>query len=138
MRGPCSTPITPLTGSFFHADPHAIDDAGTGHSGLSTVKSLGAQILKIDKFFVDSILIDHSARVIVEMLVKVAHELQMTLVAEGIEKPEQMAWLKAAGVDDGRGYLVSPAVPIDKFLTLVDAQLPAMGSSAALVVAQPT
>jgi sensor c-di-GMP phosphodiesterase-like protein len=116
----------------------AIDDAGTGHSGLSTVKSLGAQILKIDKFFVDSILIDHSARVIVEMLVKVAHELQMTLVAEGIEKPEQLAWLKSAGVDDGQGYLVSPAVPIDKFLTLVDAQLPATGSSAALIVPQPT
>lgn len=107
----------------------AIDDAGTGHSGLSTVKSLGAQILKIDKFFVDSILTDHSARVIVEMLVKVAHELQMTLIAEGIERPEQMAWLKQAGVDEGQGYLVSPAVPIERFFGLVEAQRPAEGAA---------
>ena len=107
----------------------AIDDAGTGHSGLSTVKTLGAQILKIDKFFVDSILTDHSAQVIVEMLVKVARELKMTLIAEGIERQEQMAWLKAAGVDEGQGYLVSPALPIDQLLALIDGHIPESGLS---------
>ena len=120
--------VTALHATGFHI---AIDDAGTGHSGLSPVKTLGAQILKIDKFFVDSILTDHSAQVIVEMLVKVAHELKMTLIAEGIEHQEQMAWLRAAGVDEGQGYLVSPALPIDKLLGLIDGHIEGSGSPTA-------
>lgn len=127
--------VVALRATGFHI---AIDDAGTGHSGLSTVKSLGAQILKIDKFFVDSILTDRSAQVIVEMLVKVARELKMTLIAEGIERQEQMAWLRAAGVDEGQGYLVSPALPIDKLLGLVDGHIPYSAASSAQAGPRPT
>ena len=92
----------------------AIDDAGTGHSGLTYVQTLGAQILKVDKFFVDAVETEHSARVIVEMLVGAAHELGMSVVAEGIEQEGQLAWLRTIGVEHGQGYLVSRPLPISE------------------------
>jgi EAL domain-containing protein (putative c-di-GMP-specific phosphodiesterase class I) len=97
----------------------AIDDAGTGHSGLSYLQRLGVNIVKIDKLFVDSIELDYSARVIVGMLVKVAGELGMTTVAEGVERAEQVAALKACGVDEIQGFYVSPAVPSFDFLRML-------------------
>jgi sensor c-di-GMP phosphodiesterase-like protein len=113
----------------------AIDDAGTGHSGLSYLQRLGVNIVKIDKLFVDSIELDYSARVIVEMLVKVADELGMTTVAEGVERAEQVAALKACGVDEIQGFYVSPAIPTFDFLRLLYAtgRPQAMGDGLAAV-----
>jgi c-di-GMP phosphodiesterase len=98
----------------------AIDDVGVGHSGLSLIKGLGADTIKIDKIFVDTITRDNSAVMIVEMLVRLARELKMTVVAEGIETPEQMAALLACGVEEGQGYIVSPPLPFAKFDQLVE------------------
>ncbi len=98
----------------------AIDDVGVGHSGLSLIKGLGADTIKIDKIFVDTITRDSSAVMIVEMLVRLARELKMTVVAEGIETPEQLAALLACGVEEGQGYIVSPPLPFDKFDQLVE------------------
>lgn len=97
----------------------ALDDAGTGHSGLTYVQALGAQILKIDKFFVDAIETSQTAKVIVQMLVGVAHELKMVVVAEGIETAEQMEWLRGIGVEHGQGYHVSRPIPTDAFSRLL-------------------
>ena len=98
----------------------ALDDAGTGHSGLSYVQKLGADVIKIDKLFVDAVVSEHSARVLVGLLVDLARELGMTTVAEGIERQEQADALAALGVDKGQGYLVSPPVPIDVFLPMLE------------------
>jgi sensor c-di-GMP phosphodiesterase-like protein len=98
----------------------AIDDVGVGHSGLSLIKGLGADTIKIDKIFVDTITRDNSAVMIVEMLVRLARELKMTVVAEGIETPEQIAALLACGVEEGQGYIVSPPLPFAKFDQLVE------------------
>jgi len=105
----------------------AIDDAGTGHNGLSHIQKLGAQILKIDKFFVDAVEIDFSARVIVEMLVKAARELKMTTVAEGVERSQQLAWLRDIGVDYLQGYHIHrpEALPHWQAVTLSQAAAPA-------------
>jgi EAL domain-containing protein (putative c-di-GMP-specific phosphodiesterase class I) len=99
----------------------AIDDAGSGHSGLSYLQTLGVQIIKIDKLFVDAVESAYSARVIVEMLVRVAHELGMAVIAEGIERPEQLSWLREIGVDQGQGFLVSAPIPIHEFRSLTEA-----------------
>jgi sensor c-di-GMP phosphodiesterase-like protein len=104
----------------------AFDDVGTGHNGLSYLQKLGADIVKIDKFFVDSIAISRAARVLVEMLVNVSRELNMTTVAEGIETAEQAALLKGCGVDQGQGYLMSRPLPVRAFLDLIE--LPAVGA----------
>jgi len=94
----------------------AIDDAGTGHSGLTYVQSLGAKILKLDKFFIDAIETSHSARVLVEMLVGAAHRLGMSVVAEGIERQSQLAWLQQLGIEHGQGYLFGRPGPISELL----------------------
>jgi sensor c-di-GMP phosphodiesterase-like protein len=99
----------------------AFDDVGTGHNGLSYIQKLGADIIKIDKFFVDSIAISRAAKVLVEMLVNVGRELNMTTVAEGIETEEQAAVLKVCGVDQGQGYLMWRPMPIRAFVELLEA-----------------
>jgi c-di-GMP phosphodiesterase len=93
----------------------AMDDVGVGHSGLSQIKALGANTIKIDKFFVDTITQDEAAATIIGMLVRLARELHMSVIAEGIETPEQMQALLACGVEEGQGYLVSPPLPFAKF-----------------------
>lgn len=100
----------------------AIDDVGVGHSGLSRLKGLGANTIKIDKFFVDTITLDASTTTIVEMLVALAKDFRMTVVAEGIETEEQRRALIASGVEEGQGYLVAAPLPFAKFNELVDAR----------------
>jgi sensor c-di-GMP phosphodiesterase-like protein len=97
----------------------ALDDVGIGHNGLSQIQALGANVLKIDKFFVDSISRSSTGQATVEMLVRLASELKMTVVAEGIETEEQRNKLIECGVGEGQGYLVSPPLPAAKFLALL-------------------
>jgi len=101
----------------------AIDDAGTGHNGLAYLQALGAHILKIDKFFVEAIDSEGPAWIIVEMLANAALRLGMTTIPEGIERPEQLSWLRQLGVDEGQGFIVSPALPLGDFAELVEALL---------------
>jgi len=98
----------------------AMDDVGVGHSGLSQMKGLGANTIKIDKFFVDTITQDGSAATIIETLTRLARDLQMTVIAEGIETDEQLQALRKCGVEEGQGYLVSPPLPFAKFDDLVN------------------
>jgi EAL domain-containing protein (putative c-di-GMP-specific phosphodiesterase class I) len=97
----------------------AIDDVGVGHSGLSRLKGLGANAIKIDKFFVDTITVDASTTTIVEMLVALARDFHMTVVAEGVETEEQVRALISCGVEEGQGYLVAAPLPFAKFSELL-------------------
>jgi sensor c-di-GMP phosphodiesterase-like protein len=98
----------------------AMDDVGVGHSGLSQMKGLGANTIKIDKFFVDTIVEDGSTATIVETLARLARDLHMTVVAEGIETVEQVQALMGCGVEEGQGYFVSPPLPFAKFDELIE------------------
>jgi c-di-GMP phosphodiesterase len=98
----------------------AMDDVGVGHSGLSQMKGLGANTIKIDKFFVDTITEDGSAVTIVQTLVRLARDLGMAVIAEGIETSEQVQALIACGVEEGQGYIVSPPLPLAKFDELLE------------------
>lgn len=97
----------------------ALDDTGTGHNGLANVHDLGVDIIKIDKHFTDLIDVDRAATTITQMLVRLAKDLGMTTVAEGVETEQQLDALRDCGVDEGQGFLVSPAVPVDAFLKMV-------------------
>jgi sensor c-di-GMP phosphodiesterase-like protein len=101
----------------------AIDDVGVGHSGLSHLKALGANTMKIDKFFVDTIEDDSTSR-IVKTLVHLAEGLRMNVVAEGIETEPQIRSLLACGVQQGQGYIVSPPVPSARLLELIEMRQP--------------
>jgi|GEM_PF-896491 len=91
----------------------AIDDAGTGHNGLVAIQGLGAAILKIDKFFVDGIELDPRAGTMVRMLVSMAREYGMKVVAEGVETGEQLSALSKIGVDAVQGYFLSRPLDAD-------------------------
>jgi EAL domain-containing protein (putative c-di-GMP-specific phosphodiesterase class I) len=98
----------------------AIDDVGVGHSGLSRLKALGANTIKIDKFFVDTIAVDASTTTIVEMLVALARDLNMSVIAEGVETEEQVRALISCGVEEGQGYLVAAPLPVKEFVELLE------------------
>jgi sensor c-di-GMP phosphodiesterase-like protein len=109
----------------------AIDDVGTGHSGLSYMLKLGVDILKIDKMFVDAIGTDRNSTTIVETLVDLAHNMRMDVVAEGVENFEQVMHLREVGIRSAQGYVFAPPLPGSAFLQLVQAIDPAQASEAA-------
>lgn len=99
----------------------AIDDVGTGHSGLSYMLKLGVDIIKIDKMFVDAIGTDRNSTTIVETLVDLARNMRMDVVAEGVENFEQVMHLRTLGVRAAQGYVFAPPLPVSSFLQLVEA-----------------
>jgi sensor c-di-GMP phosphodiesterase-like protein len=99
----------------------AIDDVGTGHSGLSYMLKLGVDIIKIDKMFVDAIGTDRNSTTIVETLVDLAHNMRMDVVAEGVENFEQVVHLRELGIRSAQGYVFAPPLPGSAFLQLVEA-----------------
>jgi sensor c-di-GMP phosphodiesterase-like protein len=108
----------------------ALDDAGTGHSGLAHLQQLGVDIVKIDKFFVDTIGAGETAAPIVDSLIRLGHDLGLEVVAEGVETFEQLDYLRRHGADHAQGYLFSPPMPARAFLDLVEAMEP-LGDEAA-------
>jgi|GEM_PF-1346758 len=104
----------------------AIDDFGTGYSSLSYLKRLPFSIVKIDRSFVGDIPMDTNDMAIAHAIVLLAHRLQMTVVAEGVETPEQLEFLRGVECETIQGYLFSPAVPSSAVLPL----LQSMGTKA--------
>ncbi len=90
----------------------ALDDFGTGYSSLSYLRRFPIDILKIDKAFVDGIATDAEDRAVVGAIVTLGQVLDLDLVAEGIETEDELAALRALGVQYGQGYhLGRPAAP---------------------------
>lgn len=105
----------------------AIDDVGTGHSGLSYILKLGVDIIKIDKMFVDAIGIDRSSTTIIETLIDLADNMRMEVVAEGVETFEQVICLRERGIRAAQGFIFAPALPASSFLQLIEAIDPLAG-----------
>jgi sensor c-di-GMP phosphodiesterase-like protein len=99
----------------------AIDDVGSGHSGLSYMLKLGVDIIKIDKMFIDAIGTDRNSATIIETLIELARNLRMDIVAEGVESFEQVVFLRDLGVRAAQGYVFAPALPASSYLQLVEA-----------------
>lgn len=95
-----------------------LDDVGVGHSGLSQIQSLHVDGIKVDKFFVDALHEDNSTSLVIEMLVRLAREKSMGIIAEGIESNTQVTELLACGIRHGQGYVKSRPVPCVSFLEL--------------------
>jgi sensor c-di-GMP phosphodiesterase-like protein len=100
----------------------ALDDVGTGHSGLSSILRLGVDVIKIDKMFIDSLGSEQrNSATIVTTLVELARNMRMEVVAEGVESFEQVMDLRARGIRAAQGYVFAPPLPEKSFLTLLDA-----------------
>ncbi len=92
----------------------AIDDFGTGYSSLAQLKNFPVNKLKIDRSFIANIESDTSDHKIVRAIIAMAHTLQLTVVAEGIENKHQLLLLKNSKCDIGQGYLFSRPVEIEQ------------------------
>lgn len=90
----------------------ALDDFGTGYSSLTYLRRFPIDTLKIDQSFVRS-LGDHGDSTIVRAIVDLAHALELTVVAEGIDSELKLATLRAMGCEIGQGYLFARPEPIE-------------------------
>jgi diguanylate cyclase (GGDEF)-like protein/PAS domain S-box-containing protein len=85
----------------------AIDDFGTGYASLAYLRELPVDIIKIDPSFVAGLGTDGTLALLTRTIVQVGHDLGIEVVAEGIERPEQLELLRAMGCGLGQGYLVA-------------------------------
>ena len=95
----------------------SIDDFGTGYAMMQQLQRVPARELKLDMAFVQSMLADRSADIILRKTLELAHDLDMTVVAEGVETTEQLNRLAEYGCDVAQGYLLgrpSPVVTLPK------------------------
>src|SRR5688500_2364987 len=84
----------------------ALDDMGTGYSGLRELATLQPDVVKLDRSFTDHCDSDTVKAAVVESLCSISDRLQATLVAEGVERPEELDWLQRSGVPLAQGWLL--------------------------------
>jgi EAL domain-containing protein (putative c-di-GMP-specific phosphodiesterase class I) len=92
----------------------AIDDFGTGYSSLAYLSRLPIDTLKIDRSFVSRLGLEPESDAVVRTIVALAHTLNLSVTAEGIERPEQAARLRSLGCQYGQGFLFARPAPADK------------------------
>jgi len=93
----------------------ALDDFGTGFSSLTHLRDFPINIVKIDKSFVNSVCSSHQSRLIVQALIAMARNLDIQVIAEGIERENQRELLMHMGCRYGQGYLLGAPQPSGKF-----------------------
>ncbi|HEX7325714.1 MAG TPA: EAL domain-containing protein [Rhodanobacteraceae bacterium] len=98
----------------------AIDDFGTGYSSLAYLKRLPIDTLKVDQAFVGDVTTDPDDASITATIIAMAHSLQLKVVAEGVETPEQLAFLRNQQCDEVQGYLVSRPLTADACLAFLE------------------
>ena len=99
----------------------AMDDVGTGHSNLAYMQTLGVDVIKIDKVFVDMIKAETKVVPVLDGLIAMCRDLGTDIVAEGGETEAQALYLRARGVVMAQGYLFAPALKVKSFLDLANA-----------------
>jgi diguanylate cyclase (GGDEF)-like protein len=99
----------------------AVDDFGTGYCSLSYLKRFPLDTLKVDRAFINDITVDEDDAAIVRAIIGLGHNLDLKLVAEGVETQAQLEFLRTAGCDLIQGFVMSEAVPGDALVSLLGA-----------------
>jgi diguanylate cyclase (GGDEF)-like protein/PAS domain S-box-containing protein len=103
----------------------AVDDFGTGYSSLSYLTRFPIDALKLDQSFVHDIMASSDNAVVVSAVIGMAKGLKHRVIAEGIETQEQLAFLQAAGCDEGQGYYFSRPIAAHQLAKLIETGLSA-------------
>lgn len=99
-----------------------LDDFGTGYSNLMTLSSMPFDMLKVDRSFVSGLQESEQSRALVSMIITLAQQLRLKVVAEGVETASQQSLLAGLGCEFVQGYLHSPPLPSASFETLAFGQ----------------
>jgi diguanylate cyclase (GGDEF)-like protein len=108
----------------------AIDDFGTGYSSLAYLKRFPIQTLKIDRAFIKDMMENPQDRVIVKAIIVMAHAMNMEVLAEGVERVDQLDHLLTQGCDRAQGYHFGKPVPAAEFQAMLLRQKATQGSVA--------
>lgn len=110
---PIKNNINRLAALGFRID---LDDFGTGHAGLSSLRDLDVSRVKIDRSFVRDVHVDTKLQKFTRALIGLAKTLNIEVLAEGIESPDEIDWLRAEGCDAVQGYIIAKPMPADDAL----------------------
>jgi EAL domain-containing protein (putative c-di-GMP-specific phosphodiesterase class I) len=99
----------------------AMDDVGTGHSNLAYMQTLGVDVIKIDRVFVDMIKPETQSVPVLDGLISMCRDLGTEIIAEGVETEAQALYLRGRGVVMAQGYLFAPALKIGAYKELARA-----------------
>ncbi|MGC5011006.1 putative bifunctional diguanylate cyclase/phosphodiesterase [Streptosporangium sp. DT93] len=108
----------------------AIDDFGTGYASLALLRQLPVDMIKIDPSFVSGLGRDETLTLLTRTIVRLGHDLGLIVVAEGIERPEQLELLREMGCTRGQGFLVARPMAARGVDSLMRTSLSSLGTPA--------
>jgi EAL domain-containing protein (putative c-di-GMP-specific phosphodiesterase class I) len=98
----------------------SLDDFGTGYASLTYLRNIAFDNLKIDKSFIDGILGAKKENRIVGTIVSLVHNLDMKVIAEGVEHKSQYEYLKQISTDIYQGFIMSKPLTVDETIEFID------------------
>lgn len=98
----------------------SIDDFGAGYSSMKYLYQLPVQCMKIDKALIDNLGDNARNQIIVSNIIALAHQLELTVVAEGVETEKQLDFLLEAGCDQIQGYFISKPMPAENIVGILN------------------
>jgi diguanylate cyclase (GGDEF)-like protein/PAS domain S-box-containing protein len=105
----------------------AIDNFGTGYASLAYLRQLAVDVIKIDPSFVAGLGEDATLAMLTRTIIQVAHDLGIDVVAEGVERREQLEFLRGMGCELGQGYLICEPVPAERVTAAAKSGLASAG-----------
>jgi EAL domain-containing protein (putative c-di-GMP-specific phosphodiesterase class I) len=97
----------------------SMDDFGTGHSSLSCLHHFPIDYLKIDRSFVQTGSANQDYASIIHAIIVLAHNLDALVIAEGVEREDQLAQLTSLACDYAQGFLIAPAISAEKAIDML-------------------
>ncbi len=99
-----------------------MDDFGSGYSSLNILLETPFDVIKLDKKFIENMMVSGKGKLILEQVVSMSNKLDLGLLAEGVETQEQVELLQNIGCDQVQGYYYAKPMPEDEFFELLKQQ----------------